>query len=248
MRAFTAPAEVSREALLASLAAHREAGRLVQQHGYWSDGRGCAVGCTLRDFAPGREYAHAAYETLFGVPVALAHLEDAIFEGSSLAAARRWPERFVRSIEPGADLTAVADRWLLWLLSDAGSPLAEWRGEPWMAGVADLYRRRLAAAEPGREEWAAAEAAADAAARDAASAAARAAAWAARAAARAARAAARAAAWAARAAARAAAWAAMAADAAADAAARDAARAAAWAAMADALVRLIADAPAGEAA
>ncbi|WP_425155479.1 hypothetical protein [Candidatus Palauibacter sp.] len=202
MRAFTAPAEVSREALLASLAAHREAGRLVQQHGYWSDGRGCAVGCTLRDFAPGREYAHAAYETLFGVPVALAHLEDAIFEGSSLAAARRWPERFVRSIEPGADLTAVADRWLLWLLSDAGSPLAEWRDEPWMAGVADLYRRRLAAAEPGREEWAAAEAAA----------------WAARAAARDAR------------------------------AARDAARAAAWAAMADALVRLIADAPAGEAA
>ncbi|WP_425154832.1 hypothetical protein [Candidatus Palauibacter sp.] len=210
MRAFTAPAEVSREALLASLAAHREAGRLVQQHGYWSDGRGCAVGCTLRDFAPGREYAHAAYETLFGVPVALAHLEDAIFEGSSLAAARRWPERFVRSIEPGADLTAVADRWLLWLLSDAGSPLAEWRDEPWMAGVADLYRRRLAAAEPGREEWAAA--------------------------------------WAARDAARAAAWAAARDAARAAWAARDAARAAAWAAMADALVRLIADAPAGEAA
>ena len=33
--------------VLAELARHREAERLLQGHGYWEDGKGCAVGCTL---------------------------------------------------------------------------------------------------------------------------------------------------------------------------------------------------------
>ena len=34
--------------ILASLARHRAADELVQDYGYWKDGKGCAVGCTIQ--------------------------------------------------------------------------------------------------------------------------------------------------------------------------------------------------------
>ena len=168
MRAFTVPAEVTKDDLLASLARHRAENRLMKGR-YWTTfggGRGCAVGCTIHDFAPGREAKHAEYERLFGIPESLAHLEDTIFEGLPEDAAQIWPERFVRAISPGADLSRAGDEWLLWLLAGEGSPLAQWHGEPWVAGVAALYRRRLRGDEPDAHDWAAARAAK--AARDAA--------------------------------------------------------------------------------
>ena len=163
MRAFI-NTEVTKPELLASLAAHRIAeGFEKGKSTYFEDGKGCAVGCTLHDFAPGQESDHPLYERLFGIPEALAWLEDSVFEGLSVEQGSAWPERFVGAIEPGADLTKVADRWLLWLLSDNSgtSPLAQWRDEPWMRSVADLYRRRLAGDEPGADEWTAARAAAE---------------------------------------------------------------------------------------
>ena len=148
---------------LASLTRHRAADRIVQGT-YWKGGRGCAVGCSIHDFAPGREEDHTAYEDLFGIPKSLARLEDALFERLPAGAARVWPERFVSAIRPGADLTRVVDQWLLWLLCDVASPLAPWRAEPWMATVAALYERRLADDEPTQDEWdAAGTAAGDAA-------------------------------------------------------------------------------------
>ena len=100
-----------KDAILSVLAAHREADRLIQGYGYWRDGKGCAVGCTIGSGD------HAAYETMFGVPQAIAHLEDKIFEGLPVSAAREWPERLMSAIQPGADLTRVQWRFLHWLLT-----------------------------------------------------------------------------------------------------------------------------------
>ena len=254
MRAFI-ETEVSKEDLLASLAANREADRLIQGE-YWNDGKGCAVGCTLHDYRPGEEADHTLYEPLFGWSQRLARLEDRIFEGLPAKQAIGWPERLTRAVAVGCDTDRAVDHWMLWLLSNEGSPLAQWQEEAPVFNAANLYRRRLDGDEPDQGEWdaardaarAAAEAAARAAAGDAARDAARAAAgdaawaaaWAAAGAAAgdaagdAVRDAVRAAAGAAaRDAAGAAAWAA------AGAAAGDAARAAAWYSMADALCEAV---------
>ena len=90
---------------------HREADNLIQGTG-WENGKGCAVGCTLES------YDHAAYEAELGVPRMLAHLEDAIFEGLAEAEAQAWPERFLKAIPVGADLSLVGWQYLDWLLSD----------------------------------------------------------------------------------------------------------------------------------
>ena len=98
--------------ILAQLALHRAANHLVQGYGYWNNGKGCAVGCTLHSGD------HIEYEARFGIPVAIARLEDSIFEGLSIEAARMWPERLMTSIRPGQDLSRV--HWVLlhWLLTD----------------------------------------------------------------------------------------------------------------------------------
>lgn len=104
--------EVTREQLIASLEAHHAADRIVQGLFYWNDdgcgdGRGCAVGCSIHDFRPGEESRHALYGNLFGVPEALARLEDRIFVGLAPEEAREWPLRFARAIQTGADLSRV---------------------------------------------------------------------------------------------------------------------------------------------
>lgn len=97
--------------ILAQLAAHRAADELIQGR-YWEYGKGCAVGCTVH----GSD--HSQYEPLFGIPQALAYLEDRIFEELPSAKAQAWPERFMRAIEPGADLTVIQWQFLHWLLTD----------------------------------------------------------------------------------------------------------------------------------
>src|ERR1700750_491921 len=58
---------------LARVRAHRAADELVQGIG-WENGKGCAVGCTLES------YEHRRYPIELGIPLHLAHLEDALFE------------------------------------------------------------------------------------------------------------------------------------------------------------------------
>ena len=92
MLAFTPPAEVSKEDLLASLRNHRERDEIIKGT-YWLPSRkmGCAVGCSVMDFLPPdvvdpmlREYrmseVHRWYPDLFGLPSDLARIEDGIFE------------------------------------------------------------------------------------------------------------------------------------------------------------------------
>ena len=98
--------------ILAVLERHRAADELVQGYGYWQDGKGCAVGCTINS---GR---HIEYEARFGIPVHLARMEDCIFEGLPVDLARQWPLRFMGAICSGQDLSRVHWQLLHWLLTD----------------------------------------------------------------------------------------------------------------------------------
>ena len=144
---------------------HREADELIKGQ-YWQHGKGCAVGCTLEGrFVTG---GHDAYETDLGIPVALAHIEDNIFENLPNAAAHLWPERFLDAIRPGADLTGVADKFMLAVLVDDQHgvwQVADERGKQAVDGVAALLRRKIAGKTVTAEEWTAAAARAYSAAR-----------------------------------------------------------------------------------
>jgi len=88
---------------LARVRWHREQDHLVQGTGWETNGvtRGCAIGCTLE------AYDHNRYPVELGLPVWLAKLEDAIFEGLPREDALAWPERFLSAIPVGADVQPV---------------------------------------------------------------------------------------------------------------------------------------------
>jgi len=142
--------------------AHREADQLVQSYGYWSDGKGCAVGCTIHSGD------HAAYETELGIPRAIARMEDGIFEGLPQEEARLWPERFLEAIPVGADLSLVTDKFLHWLLVDAEHGVIRHAKTDTqrkaIQAVADLFAKKLAGEVVAREQWHTVRAYADAAA------------------------------------------------------------------------------------
>lgn len=103
--------------VLARVRAHRLADTLIFGKGWCGvrdSGAGCAVGCTLHT------YDHTKYPAVIGVPVELAHLEDAIFDGFGRTDQKElglaWPERFLDAIPVGADLSMVWPRWALWML------------------------------------------------------------------------------------------------------------------------------------
>jgi hypothetical protein len=100
-----------KSSILDVLAEHRVADELVKGQ-YWENGKGCAVGCTVKSSD------HMAYETKFGIPVMLARFEDRIFEGLPNEKAMLWPERFMSAIKPGADLSLVGWKFQWWLLTD----------------------------------------------------------------------------------------------------------------------------------
>ena len=152
MRAFI-DAEVSKPDLLETLAWYREEDRLAQGWYYWQGGRGCAVGCTLHEYARDQEEHHDLYEELFGIPRKLAYLEDAIFEGLDSAEARSWPERFIGCIPEGADLECVADELALWVLGGEDSPMAPWRDREYVQPTIELYRQHLGGMPSRRGDW-----------------------------------------------------------------------------------------------
>ena len=97
---------------LARVRAHQKADEIMQGYGYWKDGKGCAVGCTIH----GSD--HSAYPREFGVPEELAYLEDHFFENLPTKEARAWPARFLAAIKVGANLSRVYDLWSAWNLID----------------------------------------------------------------------------------------------------------------------------------
>jgi hypothetical protein len=102
---------VTKPQILRQLRAHAKADAIEKGY-YWNDGKGCAVGCTIHSSN------HLEYESRFGIPQMLAHLEDTIFEGLSDGEAKKWPVRFIAAVQPGSDLSLVGWRFLRWLLTD----------------------------------------------------------------------------------------------------------------------------------
>jgi hypothetical protein len=143
-----------RDATLAQMQAHVDADAIVRGYGYWSDGKGCAVGCLTHDSGGG----HSSYPTRWGIPEVLAHLEDQLFENLPLDEARLWPMRFLAAIPLGAELAMVWPRFALALLSDCqhGVRRLTREGSPQRAGVdgvARLFERQIAGDQPTTEEW-----------------------------------------------------------------------------------------------
>lgn len=91
--------------------AHEAADEIIKGQ-YWQGGKGCAVGCTVHSAN------HNAYETELGIPEMLARLEDVIFEGLPAKKAKEWPERFLKAIKPGADLSRVGYQFMYWNLTE----------------------------------------------------------------------------------------------------------------------------------
>lgn len=147
---------------VATVREHREMERLIQGSTgrMGADGvmRGCAVFCTV-----GR-YSHSAYESAFGIPQLIAHLEDGIFEGLPKGQWETWPERFLQAIQPGADLSRVGDQFMHWLLVDPTDGVIKFakddRTKKAIADVGELYAQRLGGNEPSADAWRQAEAAA----------------------------------------------------------------------------------------
>ncbi len=111
--AFHGKAEIKTK-YLDRVKAHREADEII--HGtYWEKGKGCAVGCTVEK----SQNAHEAMEEELGIPKELAYLEDVLFEEMSNGHAKEWPERFLTAITPGADLSLVASKFMVWQWEDS---------------------------------------------------------------------------------------------------------------------------------
>ena len=175
--------------------AHQKADDLI--HGtYWTNGKGCAVGCTIHSDE------HKAYETELGMPEWFALLEDEIFECMSVAASRCFPIYLLYAVPVGfAEWDRLYHEFCAYLLNDIcmfdmkASPDAATA----MNNVMHLHERWTKA---GDQEWTTARKAAWVESRSARSAAE----WAARSAAESAEWSAHSAAWSARSAAWSAAW------------------------------------------
>ena len=101
-----------KKATVAEMAAHRKADNLRKGF-YWEGGKGCAVGCLIHSGD------HSKYEPRFGIPQALARLEDTIFENLPNGDAMEWPERFLQAAKPGADLSLVQWQFLEFVVDEA---------------------------------------------------------------------------------------------------------------------------------
>ena len=59
------------------------------------------------------------YESRFGIPKRLAHLEEQIFDGLPNEEAKSWPIRFMSAIQVGADLSTIWRDFAIWMLVDS---------------------------------------------------------------------------------------------------------------------------------
>lgn len=148
---------------------HKEADRLIQGYGYWVDGKGCAVGCTLEVNTD----AHAQYPVQLGLPEWLAHLEDHLFENLPVEDAREWPQQFLEAIPTGVSedaLAKVRDRFqIFWLERQKTQidPAKYSQVAKAIDGVIALLQSAVGGTEPESAAWSADESAAWSAARSA---------------------------------------------------------------------------------
>ncbi len=148
--AFHGDAAIKRK-YLRRVSTHQKLDQIVQGYGYWKDGKGCAVGCTIHGST------HKAYEKEIGVPEILAHLEDRIFEGLPVSVAKLWPKRFLAALKPGADLSLVWAKFGHWSLMDPKDGVINFTKDKdviaAVSTVGALYQRWAAGDKPATTEW-----------------------------------------------------------------------------------------------
>lgn len=132
---------------------HREADEILQNYGYWRNGKGCAIGC----LAHANENAHEALDKEAGLPAVLNHLADRIFEKLPKDKYRDWPRRYIDAPDPGADLTLVLPRFMVWLLTEKLTQYFD--AEKFLGSavvcnrVAGLYQRVVDGGTVTDQEW-----------------------------------------------------------------------------------------------
>ena len=92
---------------------HRRADEIVKGL-YWNGKSGCCVGC----LAHVNTDAHEALEEQANIPLMVSKLADSIHEGLPSGKYQKWPERFVKSIKTGSDLSLVGWKFLHWNLTE----------------------------------------------------------------------------------------------------------------------------------
>jgi hypothetical protein len=123
--------------------------------------KGCDIGCTIHSAKvlgvipqdTGWD-SHETVAKLFGLPIELPQLFDAIFEGTTKPFAPRW----YRVLRHGADYSLVVPKLVIWMADDAEHGLRKIVGDDAKSlvlidCVVALYRRRIEGDEPPQCEW-----------------------------------------------------------------------------------------------
>jgi hypothetical protein len=149
---------------------------------YWEDGKGCAVGCSIKSISDLKKIKikkddHSAYEEHLGVPEWMARLQDTLFEGMSLEKSKSWPVDFAEAINEGADLEKVKTPFVIMILEHSIISLdkTQFDAEQWpqvkaaIDGSRSAIQQMIEAQKSGDEKLIeTAESAAESAARSAA--------------------------------------------------------------------------------
>ena len=143
-------------------------GEYGQMNGSFS---GCSLGCTIHDVnkimgLKGDFNDHSFLSDSIGIPLFLTRLQDSVFEGLDIDAARKWTPRFLSSIVEGVDLNPVLPIFLLKLLNN----LPEQEIEEVSAAINGSKKILAGWISTGKPDFAAASSAASSAASAAASA------------------------------------------------------------------------------
>ena len=107
--------------LLKLAIAHQKADEFIK-----GSPQNCSVGCSTQDamrleiIPEGHAYSHGTISELWGVPLQVAHLFDAIFEGLTREDSRAWTPRWQRAIVENseADFSLVWPQFSVWCLLD----------------------------------------------------------------------------------------------------------------------------------
>ena len=151
--------------ILAEAIRHQEADKIVQgtygEKNTGEDFKGCAVGCTINSYNLRRgkhekTNDHSVYERDLGIPRILARLEDRLFEGLSVKESKSFPVRFLEAIEPGADLSMVWPKFIIWVLADPEHGVIKFArpdGKKAIERVVELYKQKIDGADIDRQVW-----------------------------------------------------------------------------------------------
>lgn len=158
LRAFHGDPQLKAE-FVGRMRAHIAADEVIQGTGY-SDGFGCAVGCTYN------EYDHALGPQRLGFPEWFEHLRDNIFEGLHKSEAAAWALASLRDVPVGFNIDSIKAPFLIDLnernlarIKDAPEPYGQQCRDA-IQGVIDWLKSSASEdAEKSAAEWVASAAA-----------------------------------------------------------------------------------------